>query len=243
MLSLIILAYNDGNSLKEMIPQWITILDKSSLPYELIVSDDGSLDDTPSVMNSFMQHNEHIRYVRTEQNNGVGANFRMGVSAASGDLIAYTDGDGQYLPEDLLQLLHEIRDCHMITGKRVKRADPWVRHLTSRIYNRLVRVIYPVTVTDINSGLKLFTRQYLDLCNPQFSNGPFFDAEYLIKGYKKGLSIRETGIGHQERKHGKAAGISFRSLRLLFSDLCRQPMKPFTRKNYLSRFLFRLLAS
>jgi glycosyltransferase involved in cell wall biosynthesis len=243
MISLIILAYNDGQSISEYLPGWVNVLETTALPYEVIISDDGSKDDTSTIVAGFCKSNANIRHVRSEKNYGVGANFKMGVRHAKGDLIAYTDGDGQYLPDDLLRLINKLDGCDMVTGRRVKRADPFFRSITSAIYNHLVRLIYKVPVKDINSGLKLFTRRYIDCCLPQLSNGPFYDAEYLIKGYKKGMKIREVPIGHQRRKYGEAAGVSFRSVRFVFSEVCKKHMQPYTKNNYCSRMIFRLLAN
>lgn len=242
-ISLIILAYNDGQSLKEIIPEWIQVLHQQHRPFEIIITDDGSTDDTRSIMSSMTAEFPCLKYIRSEKNCGVGANFRKGVKHATGHFIAYTDGDGQYLPKDLLLLLKKVDEYHLVTGNRVNRADPFFRTVTSGIYNKLVRIIYPVAVRDVNSGLKIFRRNYIDFCMPQFSDGPFFDAEYLIKGYKEGMKIMEIPIGHGKRKYGKAGGISIKNLSMLFGDLCRQPMKPFTRKNYFSKFIFRLLAA
>ena len=242
MISLIILAYNDGKSLEEHLPGWIAVLEKTTA-YEVIISDDGSADKTAEVANAFMKENSHVKYIRSEKNCGVGANFRMGARHAKGDIIAYTDGDGQYIPGDLLSLLKFLEDNDMVTGRRVRRADPFLRSVTSFIYNNLVRLIYKVPVRDINSGLKIFTRKYIESCSPQFSQGPFYDAEYIIKGYKKGMTIKEVPIAHQTRKYGRAAGISMRSVRLLFSEVCKHHMHPYTKNNYLSRLMFRLLAN
>ena len=241
MISLIILAYNDGQSIKENLPGWVKVLEGISSGYEIIVADDGSSDDTPTIMKSFITSNRNIKYVRSDINHGVGANFRMGIRHSTNKLVAYTDGDGQYLPADLLHLWKAIESHDMVTGKRINRADPALRSITSMIYNKLVKCIYPVPVSDINSGLKMFTRRYIECCQPQQSEGPFYDAEYLIKGYKNGLAIKEIPIAHQSRKYGNAAGISFRSIRFLFAEVCRQHMKPYTRNNYLSKIMFRFL--
>ena len=243
MISLIILAYNDGKSLEEIVPQWIHSLSLQNKPFEIIVTDDGSTDGTEKIMQLMMKDMPCIKYVRSQKNMGVGANFRNGVKHASGQIIAYTDGDGQYVPEDLLTLLEAMDDRQLVTGRRIQRADPFIRSVTSGIYNKLVRIIYPVSVRDVNSGLKIFSRHYIESCLPQFSDGPFFDAEYLIKGYQQGMKIREIPIRHQKRKYGRAGGISMKNLRMLFGDLCRQPMKPFTRKNYFSKFIFRFFAA
>ena len=243
MLSLIILSYNDGRSLREILPSWITVLEQlTGNNYELIVADDAGTDDTEAVVSSFSILNPNVHYVRSACNQGVGANFRMGVEHASGEYIAYTDGDGQYLAEDL-RILWEKKDRYdLISGKRVHRADPKIRSLASGIYNTLVKMIYRVNVNDINSGLKLFNRSCLEKCMPQISNGPFYDAEYLIKSYNKKCRIKEFAIRHRPRTYGKAGGISKRSLQLLFGELCNPKMKAFVRNNYFSSFLFRSLS-
>ena len=241
MLSLIILAYNDGKSLQENIPAWVQSLESISNDFELVIADDASLDNTNEVAQMLSSKFSQVKYFRSVSNKGVGANFRMGVENASGDYIAYTDGDGQYLPTDLVKLWQHMDGSDMITGKRKKRADPFKRTITSRMYNFLVRCIYPVKIHDINSGLKIYSRNYLNLCSPQFSNGPFFDAEYVIKGVTHGMKIREIPIEHRKRKYGKAAGVSRRSIQFLFSEICKAEMSPYAKKNYLARLMFKLL--
>jgi glycosyltransferase involved in cell wall biosynthesis len=243
MLSLIILSYNDGRSLREILPSWITVLEKiTNNDYELIVSDDAGTDDTELIVSEFYSSNKNVHYVRSISNHGVGANFRMGVQRSNGDYVAYTDGDGQYLAEDLPLLWQNKDKYDCISGNRIHRADPMIRSIASAIYNFLVKLIYRVNVKDINSGLKLFNRNYIQHCMPQLSNGPFYDAEYMIKGYYQKMKIKEFAIAHRPRLYGKAAGISKRSLRLLFSELCNINMKPFVRKNYFSVLLFNLLS-
>lgn len=240
MLSLIILSYNDARSLEENLPDWINVLDSLGHPYEIIVADDGSTDDTAQVVKSIGKSN--VRHVRNECNKGVGANFRLGITHACGDLVAYTDGDGQYLPDDLRLMLNNLKTFDMVTGRRIHRADPFVRTITSNIYNRLVKIVYPVCVRDVNSGLKIFRRTYIDNCIPQVSDGPFYDAEYLIKGQARGMKINEIPIGHRPRKYGRQAGVSLKSIRFLLRELAKDDMAPFTRRNYFSKLIFKFFA-
>ena len=243
MLSLIILSYNDGRSLREILPSWIGVLEQvTGNNYELIVSDDAGTDDTESIVMSFSNSNKNVHYVKSKTNQGVGANFRMGIQHTTGEYVAYTDGDGQYVAEDLRILWQKKDNYDLISGYRVHRADPVIRSVASGIYNTLVKLIYRVNVKDINSGLKLFNRTYLENCMPQLSNGPFYDAEYLIKGYNRKFKIKEFAIAHRPRIYGKAGGISRRSLGLLFRELCSREMKPFVRRNYFSELLFKVLS-
>lgn len=243
MLSMIFLAYNDGKSLEENLPAWINVLEKTNgAEYEIIIADDCSTDHTDSVVRKFTQHNNRIRVVKSDCNEGVGANFRKAISHSRGNFIAYTDGDGQYWANDLPVLWAEIHKYDMVTGRRVKRADQLKRIIASHIYNCVVMLIYPIHIKDINSGLKIFRKSYIESCFPQLSDGPFFDAEYLIKGLRSRKKIKEIPIHHYPRKYGRQAGISRKSVQFLFKELCQKNMEVFTRTNHFSKFLFKLLS-
>ncbi len=242
MLSLIILAYNDGKSLQENIPDWISTLRSFPDEYEIIIADDGSFDNTAEIVKNISETCQQVKYIRSSCNRGVGANFRMGIEHSSGNYIAYTDGDGQYLPADLMILWKAMENYDMVTGRRIRRADPLTRTFASAVYNRFVKMIYPVHVEDINSGLKLYNRNYIECCSPQFSEGPFFDAEYLIKGFCQGMKVKEIPIHHRKRKYGKAAGVSGKSIKFLFREICNRNMMPYIHKNYFARLIFRLLS-
>src|ERR1700730_10218204 len=241
MLSLIFLAYNDGKSLQEILPDWIHVLESISDKYEIIIADDGSYENTADMVSEITSTHPTVKYVRSSCNKGVGANFRMGIEHAGGNYIAYTDGDGQYLPADLLALWQELGNNDMVTGERTRRAGPFTRTLASALYNRFVKMIYPLRVNDINSGLKIYNRAYIEHCSPQVSDGPFFDAEYLIKGYAQGMKIKEIPIHHRKRKYGSAAGVSRKSIKFLFSEICNKNMSVYVHKNYFARLIFRLL--
>jgi glycosyltransferase involved in cell wall biosynthesis len=242
LLSLIILAYNDGKSLQENVPAWIDAMRSIGGDFELIIADDGSFDSTEEIAKNFLQCFQEVKYVRSCCNKGVGANFRLGIQHATGDIIAYTDGDGQYLPSDLPKLWKELEKNDMVTGKRTRRADPFTRTIASTLYNRFIKMIYRVEAKDINSGLKIFRREFINNCGPQLSDGPFFDAEYMVKGYAHGMKIKEVAIAHRKRKYGKAAGVSRKSVGFTFREICNRQMSCYVQRNYLSRIIFKLLA-
>jgi dolichol-phosphate mannosyltransferase len=241
VLSLIILAYNDGKSLQENVPAWIETMQSIGGEFELIIADDGSFDNTEEVARNLSKNFPQIKYVRSCCNKGVGANFRLGVQHTAGDFVAYTDGDGQYIPSDLPKLWKELEKYDMVTGTRKRRADPFTRTIASTIYHWFVRMIYHVEAKDINSALKIYKREFINKCGPQFSYGPFFDAEYMVKGYAHGMKIKEVIISHQKRKYGKGAGVSRKSVRFIFREICNRQMSRYVQRNYLSRLLFKLL--
>ena len=222
MISVLILAYNDRPSLPDLVERTAQALTAASEAFEIIVCDDASTDDTQAVIQKLQKKDFLcLRYVRHAENLGVGANFSQGFVAARGDVISYMDGDAQYDPADILPMLKRMRqeDAGAVSGIRERRADPFIRTLTSRVYNILLKMIYHIPVKDTNSGLKLYSRSFLNAALPLIATGPFYDAEILLKGYQDGFTILELPINHYPRKFGRAAGISRASLRSTFKSL------------------------
>src|SRR5688572_4850542 len=114
--SIILLAYNDAPSLKTLVPDVHQVLELLSIQFELIVVDDGSLDETNSLMKSFENQFKYLQWIKHEKNKGVGAGFKSGFQHSKGTIIAYMDGDSQYVPEDLPKLFHELHKADAVSG-------------------------------------------------------------------------------------------------------------------------------
>jgi len=99
-------AYNDALSLPLLLQRTFETLRRFVTDYEVIVVNDGSYDDTSAVLAELCrEYGPHLRVITHEHNLGYGAALRSGFLAATKDYVFYTDGDGQYDPRDLEQLL------------------------------------------------------------------------------------------------------------------------------------------
>ena len=240
-LSLIILSYNDGNSLPLLVEEAVEVLTKHYDDYEIIIVDDGSTDDSRKVIETLTETHLKVAAVFHEQNQGVGAAFFSGVQRAVFSSVAYIDGDQQYTPLDLPALSERLPDYDMITGNRADRADPFHRKVISSVYNNLVKRIYRTHIRDINCGLKLFRRDALRKTFPIVSKGPFFDAEVMIKYRHLGLSIGELSVSHYPRKHGIARGVSLSNIRTAFAEIVDDAFREFRHKSLRSGFYVSVL--
>jgi glycosyltransferase involved in cell wall biosynthesis len=237
---MIVLAYNDAPALPALITGLSQVLAPMTREFEIIVVDDGSSDATPEVIAS-LSGVDGLRLVRHPRNRGVGAAFRTGVEAARFEIVGYIDGDGQLVPGDLVPLMSELEHGDAVSGIRAQRADPALRIALSRVYNRVVRSLFGLTVRDVNAGLKLYRRRFLNAVGPIESQGSFYDTEILVKGLAAGLRVRERRIRHLPRRHGRGLGASLRSIDSVLQAITSPAMRRYRAPTLTARLIHRML--
>ena len=205
-LSLVIPVYNEAENVVPVVQEIVQSLEGRG-EYEIIVVDDGSDDDTLARLQVLRAGGEtRLRILRHPHNLGKSAALRNGVGAARGEWVATLDGDGQNDPADIPRLcavLAERRGEHrlrLVCGHRVRRQDPWLKRLSSRIANAVRGRLLGDAVPDTGCGLKLVHRQaFLDL--------PFFDHMHrflpaLIE--RGGGTVVSVEVSHRPRLRGES---------------------------------------
>jgi glycosyltransferase involved in cell wall biosynthesis len=230
-ISLIILCYNDGQSLLRLIPECHNILSNNFYDYEILIVDDGSLKPTKDILHSLQNSHPKLKIIEHETNMGVGATFLSGVKYSRFEIIAYIDGDSQYSPTDLPKLTNNMNSATAVLGLRIKRADPVSRKFISFIFNKLTSNIYGLKLRDINSGIKVFPGEALRQILPIYSSGPFFDSEVLIKLQQKGIGIMEIPVSHFPRQFGKAGGVSKKNIQKVFEEIINETFEEYVVEN------------
>lgn len=202
-LSLILPAYNEAAGIAEAVLEADDALAKFARDYEIIVVDDGSWDDTASIVNRLAVSRPTIRVFQHQINRGYGAALRTGFEAARGDLIAFTDADGQFDLADLEKLIALTDRAPIAVGIRVDRQDPAQRRFYSWGYNQLVRRLLGTRVRDCDCALKVFRREALEKLLPE-SRQFFVNTEMLTRARQQHFSVAEIGVRHRARRHGSS---------------------------------------
>ncbi len=217
-LSLCLPAYNEQTNIEDTLDAACAILPECVQRFEIVVVDDGSRDGTGETVARYAQNEPRVRLVRHERNQGYGAAVTSGLLAARGDLVVFTDSDGQFSLLDLPQLLTQLEGSDVVIGYRYQRADPWIRRLNAWVWNRLIRILLGVRVRDLDCAFKLFPREVVDRLRLT-ANGATINAEIMAQCVQRGLRIRETPVTHYPRYHGEPTGAAFRVILRAFREL------------------------
>jgi dolichol-phosphate mannosyltransferase len=217
-LSLVIPAYNEQDCVVELLRRVDEALQPMGRPFEVLIVDDGSKDETPRLLEEGRARYPWLRVLRMVQNKGQSAAFEAGFGAARGQIIATIDADLQNDPEELprlVKLLEEQQTVDMISGWRKDRQDTRFRRWQSRNANRIRNWISQDNINDSASSLKVYRAHAVK--GMKLFNGAhrFFPALVKMRGY----TVLETPVKHSHRFAGTAKyGFGNRALRA-FIDL------------------------
>ena len=214
-------AYNDAASLPRLLATTFATLEATGRPFEVIVVNDGSYDETAAVLHALQQQYgpARLRVITHESNRGYGGALRSGFAAARLPLVFYTDGDGQYEPAELPKLLALLRpSTGLVNGYKLLRNDPWHRIFIGRVYNRFARFLFHIRIRDIDCDFRLIRRELLDGLDLASTSGTIC-VELVRKIEVSGCGIAEVGVHHYPRLHGRSQFFRWRSLLTTFTQL------------------------
>ena len=159
-VSVVIPFYNEKNRLPQTIQKVLDYF--KGQEYELILVDDGSLDNTQESIQNYL-NNEHVKLYIHDENKGKGAAIQTGIAYARGQYILFTDADMSTPIEEFEKLYNEIINGHDIAiGSRalksssIKKYQPSYRQKIGKAGNILIRLILGLPFKDTQCGFKLF---------------------------------------------------------------------------------------
>ena len=197
-------CFNDAATIGTLVRVLREALLRCGVPFEIIVVDDGSTDGSADVLTRLQETVAELRVVRHSSNRGYGAALRSGFGAASFDWVFYTDGDGQYDPQEVLTLVRlATDDVDWVQGWKIGRQDGWYRWVIGRSYHRLVQLLFRVGITDVDCDFRLIRRGVLDRLDLGSTSGAVC-VEMAYKGRLAGARILEAPVHHYPRPVGRS---------------------------------------
>jgi len=220
-LSVILPAFNEDAHIYANILRVCEAL--KGLRYEIIVVDDGSRDNTFAESQRAAASGLPVHAVRQGQNRGKGATLFHGFAFARGELVAFLDSDLEIAPENLPTLMRVMRatDADVVAGVKDLQANqfPPLRRLMSRGYRGMVALLFGLTITDTQTGIKLFRRQVLADAIPRVSARRFaFDIELLVAASRFGYRIVEQPVEINYRRSGGLGRVNLAQLFNMTAD-------------------------
>jgi len=198
-VSVIVPAYNEAATLGETL---LRLQARDDID-EVVVVDDGSTDETASVVGPFVERDRRFRLLRHAANLGKGAAVRTALSHATGDILIIQDADLEYDPADFPKLLRPLREgrAEVVYGSRV-RGDNRMSYLSfflgGLLLSLLTDLLYAARITDEPTCYKAFRRKALsriELKARGFEFCPELTAKLLLAGWR----IHEVPISYAPR--------------------------------------------
>lgn len=205
-LSLVIPFYNEEKNIERVVSELITRFEKTSIDYELILVNNGSIDKSPQILEDLAKKKpDRIKVVHVPVNQGYGWGIINGLKLPSHEFIGYMCGDGQIKPEDVIRVFDGTKDGNydLVKVKRTIRKDGIIRQVLSRAYNFLFLVLFNVKTLDVNGSPKIVKRELLARISPAAKDW-FIDAEIMIKAKYLKLKVRELPVEFLHREKGRS---------------------------------------
>jgi glycosyltransferase involved in cell wall biosynthesis len=228
-VSLLLLAHDAAADLGDVVRAWAKRLDALKRPYEMILVDDGSADDTRARAEALAQERPQLRVLAHPSRLGLGAALRTGVAAAQHPLLCCVPCDRQYDPADFQKLLDLIDQADLVTGLRAGGPAPRWQRALGAMYRALSRVFVGVALTpdpgwrgwaawrrrwvarwlfgvrlrDPECAFRLFRRSVFDNL-PIQSDSDFALVEVLAKANFLGCLMAEVEVAHRPLPSGAA---------------------------------------
>lgn len=202
-ISIVLPAWNEQEVICQAIREADEALRVITDHYEILVVDDGSTDQTASLVLQAAKLNSSVRLIQHNPNQGYGAALRTGFAAAKCDLVVFSDADCQFDLGELDRFLLLSQKYDIVCGYRIDRKDTALRCLYSRVYNQLVRILLRTEVRDVDCALKMFHRKVVQNL-PISGNGFLVNSEILTQAKRRGHRIVEVGVSHRWRTDGQS---------------------------------------
>ncbi len=202
-ISVVVPLLNEEESLPELC-EWIDrVMKEHKFSYEVLLTDDGSKDNSWKVIEALGAKNSNIKGIRLRRNYGKSAALNVAFKKAEGDVVITMDADLQDSPDEIPALYDLImkEEFDLISGWKKKRYDPITKTIPTKLFNWATRKMSGIYLHDFNCGLKAYKN--IVVKNVEV-HGEMHRYIPVIAKYSGFTKIGEKVVEHRARKFGKS---------------------------------------
>ncbi|MSX02711.1 MAG: glycosyltransferase [Actinobacteria bacterium] len=212
-VTVIVPAYNEAATIEQVLRR----LAELQLDAEILVVDDGSVDETVPVVRGLETEIPGLRLIVHERNQGKGAAVRTGINASQGEIVMIQDADLEYDPADIPKLLEPLFGgvADVVYGTRfrggeMQRAHLFWHYAGNKFLSLLTNILYNTTISDMEVGYKAFNGELIrsiKLVSDDFAFEPEVTAKVLRH---ENIRLFEVAISYYGRTYDEGKKITWR---------------------------------
>lgn len=220
-ISVLVPAYNEADSLPELYKQVKAGLDTcfekgQADDYEIWFVNDGSADETESVIKDLIKTDDKVHLISFRKNFGKSPALNAGFHHVSGDIVFTMDADLQDDPKEFTRFLEKIDEGYdLVVGWKKNRMDNAEKRLPSKLFNRVTSSFSGVKLHDHDCGFKCFRIEVVKSIELYGELHRYIP----VLAYRKGFRITEITVEHHKRKYGSSKYGVERYMRGLFDSM------------------------
>jgi len=201
-------VYNEAGIMEKIVRTYYNEVIRKIPNSEFIIAEDGSTDGTKEILKK-LEREFPITVVSSGKRKGYVKAVKDALALPKNNIIFFSDSSGQHEPKDFWDLVKYIDNYDMVIGRKAKRKDPYYRIFISRVYNKMIWVLFGLKLRDIDCGFRLIKKDVRDDVLPETSTLKHaISSEFTIRAFKKGYSIKEVPVHHYRRKIGDKKNFS-----------------------------------
>ena len=200
-VSIVVPLFNEDESLSELCAWIEKVVTAHHFSYEIILVDDGSIDESWQVIETLSEANPQIKGIKFQRNYGKSAALNEGFKAAKGDVVITMDADMQDSPDEIPELRRMIveENYDLVSGWKKKRYDPLTKTIPTKFFNGVTRRTSGIKLHDFNCGLKAYKLKVVKSIEVYGEMHRYIPVIAKWAGFRK---IGEKVVEHRSRKYG-----------------------------------------
>ena len=213
-LSVIVPALDEGPHVRAHLARIVASVERLGRPFEVLLVDDGSADDTGAEARAAAATDPRVRVVTHPTNRGKGAALATGCAEARGDVLVFLDADLEISPDEIGPLLArlEASGAAVAVGSKyapgARERRPWHRAWLSRAYLLVTSVLFRLPIRDTQTGLKALRRDVARALVPALRTRRWaWDVELLVLAHRAGARIVAAPVTVDFRRPGVRIGL------------------------------------
>jgi len=199
-ISCVIPVWNEEGSIKQLHETLVGALAPMERTYEILFIDDGSTDRSAEILSALHEQDSKVKVLFLRGHYGKSAALMAGFRQARFPIVVTLDADLQDEPSEIPRLIDALEQgVDMVTGWKKVRHDPWLKVVTSRLFNWVTSVFMGIRLHDYNSGFKAYRRECLTELDLYGELHRFIPALLGLRHFR----IGEVPVRHNPRRFGR----------------------------------------